>query len=125
MFVKVQKPFKLVIKISTHYECGEGKSEKPFFICVLHFTKNKMQWYREEYYDLECIHSHMGTKASEYQNDQWYVHTNNMKKCAIIKCGKPRQVCTIIKKYNKWTRNKQNVGVVGRVHNQVITIGPV
>ncbi len=81
-----------------------------------------MQWYAKEYCELQCIHSHIGTEASGYQNDQWYIHTNNMKKCAIIGCGKPSQVCNVVK---KWTEDKQNIGVVGWANNQMTIIGLV
>ncbi len=40
---------------------------------------------------------------------------------AIIGCGKPRQVCNVVK---KWVNDKQNVGVVGRVNNQEPILGP-
>jgi len=45
-----------------------------------------------------------------------------MKKCAIIGCGKPRQVCNVVR---KWTKDKQIIGVLRWINNQVPTIGPI
>jgi hypothetical protein len=69
------------------------------FLYVCSTLQNKeLQWYPKEYCGLQCVHSHIGTEKSGYQNDYWYVHTNKMKKYAIIGCGKSRQVCSVVKK---------------------------
>jgi hypothetical protein len=40
---------------------------------------------------------------------------------AIIGCGKPRWIHNVVK---KWTKNKQNVSVVGQANNQVLAPRP-
>jgi hypothetical protein len=42
-------------------------------------------------------------------------------RCAFVECGKPRWVCNALK---KWTKDKQNVGVVGWANNQMFVVGP-
>jgi hypothetical protein len=56
--------------------------------CIL--QNKSLQWYRKEYCGLQFVHSHTCTQANRYQNNQLYVHTNKTKKCAIIRCSKPR-----------------------------------
>jgi len=41
-------------------------------------------------------------------------------KCVILECNKPRWVCNNVR---KWTKNKQNVSVIGWTHNQVFVVG--
>jgi hypothetical protein len=42
------------------------------------------------------------------------------KRCATIGCGKPRWVCSVVR---KWVDDKRNVGVVGWTNNQAHALG--
>ncbi len=58
----------------------------------------------------------MGTKVNRYLNHHWQ-HA----RCAIVGCGKSRQIHNVVR---KWIKYKLNASVVGWANNQTSVIGP-
>ncbi len=67
MSTRVQK-WSLVMTISTHLCVWRRKSEKPLFVCELHFSTQQLQLYLETYHGLQCVHSHTNNVTNEYPN---------------------------------------------------------
>jgi hypothetical protein len=119
MSIKVRKPF-LVIKISIHHQMWWRKRwNSSLWTCgslckvmvVIVFQSVSLATIRS------LLHRHQSKWV--FKLSMVWPHQQH-ERCTIIRYGKLRWVCSVVK---KWVDDKQNVGVVGWANNQVLTFG--
>ncbi len=112
-----------MIKILTHeWVWPRKKWETSFYMCASLYKTNSCNGILKNIVGYNVFIPTHAPKQVDTKMINGMFTLITWKNCAIIECGKPRQVCNVVK---KWTKDKQNVGVVGWANNQVTTIGPI
>jgi hypothetical protein len=118
--IKVQKPY-LVIRISIHHQVWQRKRWEtslskcvPLFKTIVVVVSWNVSWAIVRSFP-QGHWSKWVPKLSmvwpHWHHERW----------ATIGCGKPRQVCNVIR---KWVDDKRNLGVIGQINNQASTPRP-
>jgi len=118
-FAKVRK-LSLVITISIHLCVWQRKRWKTFIYTWDPLFNAIVVMYLKVYHGLQCTHSRMGNRANGHPNHQCYDHIGICERCTTIRCGIPRWIHSVVR---KWAEDKQNKRL-GRINNQAPNAKP-